>query len=157
MSLKKIDILKIVLKNKRELSTPMVIDEGYYNYYEQISGMSCFNLWCYKVVEENVRLSDLKGQLKSPSMSKRHKKIEEDILENGFDYTKGMITVTSDNLIGDGHHRYFILKKNFGGDYEIKVRKILNVKHPFIHLLFITLVVRPLKLLSRLNPLQFFR
>lgn len=157
MSLNKIDILKIVLKNKRDLSTPMVIDEDYHNYYETISGMSCFNLWCYKVSEETIKLSNLKLQRNTTTMTKKHKKIEVDILENGFDYTKGMITVTSDNLIGDGHHRYLILKKHFGSDYKIKVRKILNVKHPFTHLLFITLVVRPLKLISRLNPFQFFR
>jgi hypothetical protein len=157
MSLNNIDILKIVLKNNRELTSPMVINTDYSKYYETISGMSCFNLWCYKVSEESLKLSDLKVQRDSVKMTKIHKKIEEDILENSFDYNKGMITVTSDNLISDGHHRYFILKKNFGDNYEIKVRKMLNVKNPFSHLLFITLVVRPLKLISRLNPLQFFR
>ena len=150
MSLSNLDILKIILKNKRNLSTPMVIDESHSNYYEQISGMSCFNLWCYRVTEENVKLSDLKLQIETTGMSNYHKKIDLDILENGFDYNKGMITVTSDNLIGDGHHRYLILKKHFGIDYEIKVRKIWNVRNPFLHFLFITFIVRPLKFISYL-------
>jgi len=153
MSLSNKNIFKIILKNKRKLSIPMVIDDGRSNYYEQISGVCCFNLWCYKITEEVVKLSELKLQRNTVSMSNYHKKIDLDILENGFDYNKGMITVTSDNLIGDGHHRYQILKKHFGIDYEIKVRKIWNVKNPFLHFLFITFIVRPLKFISYLLPL----
>ena len=131
----------------------MVKREGQYNDYEPISGMSCFNLWCYKVNEEIVKLSDLKLQRRTTPMSDYHKKIELDILKHGFDYNKGMITVTSNYTIGDGHHRYQILNKNFGGNYNVKVRRLLNVKHPFLHFLFINMIVRPLKMIRWIIPL----
>lgn len=152
MGLSNYQILKIILGKKVNRSKSINKKENQLKHYEPISGMCCFNLWCYKVTEEIVKLSDLKLQRSTTPMSEYHKKIESDILEYGFDYSKGMITVTSNYTIGDGHHRYQILNKNFGEDYNVKIRRILNVKYPFLHFLFINIFVRPLKLITKLNP-----
>jgi hypothetical protein len=75
------------------------------------------------------RLKDLKTLYKKPgynflSDSIRYGKIYNDIKNNGYDYKKSKIIVSSDNFIINGHHRHYILKSIYNDDYVIKVIKV---------------------------------
>ena len=70
---------------------------------------------------------------------KEYEKIYNDIKKNGFDYKVSKISVLIDNHIINGHHRVEILKKIYGDEYEIKVRRI--PVNRFVYLSFMNLVV----------------
>ncbi len=48
--------------------------------------------------------------------------MKEEIISN-YDPKKGIIKISKDNKILDGNHRYFILIRHYGGEYEIEVDK----------------------------------
>ena len=75
------------------------------------------------------RLKDLKTLYKNPAYqfgknTDRYEKIYNDIKNNGYDYKKSKITVSSDNFIINGHHRHYMLKSIFNDEYVIKVRQV---------------------------------
>ena len=65
-----------------------------------------------------------------------------DIIERGFDYSKGHMYLTNRNYIFDGYHRYFILKRHFDDTLLVTVYRLTDVtsgltyavKMTFIHL-----------------------
>ena len=67
------------------------------------------------------------GEIKSLKKTeyKETKKVElMGSLTEGFDYSKSVIVVTSDNYIVDGFHRHKIMCDIHDLDYEIYVKKI---------------------------------
>lgn len=52
---------------------------------------------------------------------------------NFYDTSKGIISVSKDNKILDGNHRYTILINHYGGEYEIEV-----IKRPFGRWFYLT-------------------
>lgn len=147
-SLKK--ILSIVLKAKKKHTK-------YFLFYDKSENMCCYVDWCYRTKEKSVKLSELIPEYTPKISSEYYTKIKEDILKNGFDYKKGLITVEKLNII-DGHHRYFILKDIFDDEHEITVLEILDRHNLILHYLFI-LFIKLLKLIFRLIHLflLFFR
>lgn len=126
--------LKIII-NKRYPSPKFIRHDGEY---------FCNKWWCNPIKIETVLLSEIKSNLKSVQFEPYHKQIEYEILEKGFDYKKGYIYLTSKNVIIDGHHRYFILKKNFDDSLQITVYKLMDVNNRYFHLvklLFIHLFI----------------
>ena len=90
------------------------------------------------------KIKDLKPLFKVKSFRfkgkpEMYEKIYNDIKKNGFDYNVSKISISIDNHIIDGHHRVAILKKIYGDDYTIKVRRIPIYK--FVYLSFMNLVV----------------
>lgn len=150
MSLSNLEIFKTILLKKIEKNDSFVVSETKTKSFGEFSGMSCFNYWCYKITIEKLPLSELKPQKEKDKMKEYHIKMEEEILTDGFDYNKGYITITSSNIISDGHHRYQILKKNFGSEHEVFVRKIWNISRPSLHFVFINLIMKPIKSITQL-------
>jgi hypothetical protein len=75
-----------------------------------------------------------------------------DILERGFDYSKGHIYVTSENVVMDGHHRYFILKKHFDDSLLVTVYRLTDVKNRYFHVVKLLIIhgyIAILKLFKR--------
>jgi hypothetical protein len=91
----------------------------------------CNRWWCHKVIFEIIPISKIKSNIKNINLHPSHSMIEYDILNNGYDYSKGFIKINSEYKIIDGHHRYFILKTHFKDDFKIKVLKMVNVKNIF--------------------------
>jgi len=116
-------------KEKLKVTTDKVYISSQYkkhndNYY-------CNKWWCYKGKLITVALSDLKPNVKDVPFKPHHRVIEYEILEKGFNYNMGYITVNGDNRIIDGHHRYFILKKHFDDTTHITVLKLSEIKSIF--------------------------
>jgi len=94
------------------------------------------------------KIKELKTYDKNPTYQfehqpKRFLKLYEDIKENGFDYKKSNIWVTSDYHIINGHHRHQILKKLYGEDFKVKIHRLPINKLTFsiiTFLLFITIL-----------------
>lgn len=142
-SLKK--IFQIVIKSK--------LQKNSFIFYDKDKKMLCTTFWCYEAIEEKVKLSELTPSHTPFISSEYYKGIIEDIKNNGFDYTKGYIVTRAydkNNIITNGNHRYLILKKLFGLNHEVKVLKITKKYNPWLHILFIFLVIKPLKLTYRL-------
>lgn len=101
----------------------------------------CNKWWCFKVQITTLNLSEIKSNLKSIDLSNPvHKKIELDILEKGFDYSKGHIYLTSKKRIFDGYHRYFILKKHFDGSLLITVYVLTEVRNSLLYVIEMSFV-----------------
>lgn len=113
-----VDKIKVVLSQKYVGNNFKPHDGEYY----------CNEWWCHKVKYETVKLSELKTTRNKIDLNERHLYIQNDILNNGFDYNMGYIIVTSKNVIMNGHHRYKILMDNFGEDYQITIVKLLDIK-----------------------------
>lgn len=112
----------------------------------------CNKWWCNSIKIETISLSEIKSSLKSIPFKPYHRQIEYEILEKGFDYKKGHIYLTSENIIIDGHHRYFILKKNFDDSLIITVYKFMDVNNRYFYLfklLFIHLFVWLVRLFKK--------
>jgi len=154
----KLQILGIILNNKIKPENTLVIKENETLHYQNISGMVCFDRWwCYEVVEETLKLSELTPQKQKVRYNDYYYKIEAQILKDGFNYDKGSIIVTSENLIFDGHHRYHLLLKNYGPEHEVKVKRVLNIHNTYKHVAFILLCVKPLVFIYKIITLQFLR
>lgn len=95
----------------------------------------CNEWWCHKIKYETIPVSKLKVQTSKIKMEPIHFYIQDDIIENGFDYRMGHIIVTSKNVIMNGHHRYKILIDNFGEEHQITVVKLLDVSSLKIYFL----------------------
>lgn len=121
-------------------------------FYDEDANMCCYVDWCYKTREKLVKLSELTPEYKPNISSEYYIKIKEDIINNGFDYTKSFITVKNLDII-DGHHRYFILKEIFGENHEISVLEILDRHNVILHFLFIFLFIKPIKIILKLLKL----
>jgi hypothetical protein len=68
------------------------------------------------------------------------------IKSEGFNPEKyGYITISSNNVILNGHHRFKILKKLYDDDYEIKVRRLRL--HYFLLLTVGLLIILPITLI----------
>lgn len=136
-------ILSIISKAKKPKAKSFL-------FHDKKENMLCFTYWCYRVEEKKMKLSELKPQHTPNISSKFYKNILQDIKTNGFDYNKGIIIVRKENLISDGHHRYTIMKKVFGLNYEVSVLKILDDYNPILHYLYLTFVIKPITLIYRL-------
>lgn len=86
----------------------------------------CNKWWCYETEIEELTLDSIEPGVVSVKFNQIHDEIRKDIIKKGFDYDKGFIVISSSDIILDGHHRYFILKDEFGGNFKIKVLRILN-------------------------------
>lgn len=93
----------------------------------------CNKWWCFKVKVETLHMSEIKTKIKSIHLKPIHKQIELDIIERGFDYSKGHIYLTNRNYIFDGYHRYFILKRHFDDSLLITVYKLTDVSSGFTY------------------------
>lgn len=94
-----------------------------------------------------VKLGDIKSAKKSDF--KMTDKVElMSSLTNGFDYSKSVIVVTSDNYIVDGFHRHKIMCDIYGLNYEIYVKRILLNRFFYIKIiLFFLMIISPKKFL----------
>lgn len=68
---------------------------------------------------ETVKLGDIFPR-KHIVWDKSHVDMTDDVVEN-YDINKGVITVSSDNKVLDGNHRYEILANRYGCDHEIQI------------------------------------
>jgi len=59
-------------------------------------------------------------------------KLKNKIKEEGFDYDKGYIFVSKNNVIIDGNHRYHALRELKGVTFKIKVKKTVLTKRVYI-------------------------
>lgn len=112
----------------------------------------CNKWWCNSIKINTVLLSEIKSNLKPVHLEVYHKQIEYEILERGFDYKKGHIHLTSKNVIIDGHHRYFILKKHFDDSLQITVYNLTDVNNRYVYafkLLFIHMFVWLIRLFKK--------
>jgi hypothetical protein len=121
-------------------------------FYDQVQNVICDTYWCYNTEEVRMKLSEITPQYDPSINGKKYKLLAEDMKANGLNYKKGMITIkiNSDNVIGDGNHRYKILKQIYGPDYEISVLKIKDKFNPLLHLLFVYSIIKPLRLIYKL-------
>lgn len=88
----------------------------------------------------------------------KKEKLIKDIKLNGFDYKKGVIKISSDFYIIDGHHRCKILGEMFSYDYEVYVKQIkINRKTYIIILSSILILLSPLILGYRIIKYGFKR
>jgi len=80
-----------------------------------------------------LKISDLK-QLKFSNLlwTEDRMNVRDEILNTGFDYKKGFITVTKDNYITDGNHRFHTLKEMHGENYYLYVERISLTKKQFM-------------------------
>lgn len=139
-------ILNIVITAKKPKTKSFL-------FYDREKKVCCYTYWCYNVREEKMKLSELKPQYVPLDFHKDfYKKMKEELKNGGFDYEKGIITMKyrGENIIGDGHHRYFIMKDLFGPDYEVTTVKIIDKYNPWLHFLFINLIIKPIRLLYRI-------
>lgn len=135
------DIFKMIMRSEKK-------DGRSFSFCDEEENFCCGRFWCYNVKKINIKLSELKPAYKPNINRKKYKKITDEIKEFGFDYSKGYITIqpNSENIIGDGHHRYFILKNIYGMDYEIVVFKFLDQYNILGHLFFIYFFMKPIKI-----------
>jgi hypothetical protein len=90
------------------------------------------------------KIKDLKPLYKVSSFRfeenpEEYEKIYNEIKKNGFNDKVSKIFVSLDNHIINGHHRIEILKKIYGDEYVIKVRRI--PVNRFVYLSFMNLLV----------------
>ena len=136
------DKIKTVLSNRYNTPT----------FKRHLGEFFCNKWWCNSIRVDTVYLSEIKSSLKSVHFEPFHHQIEYDILERGFDYSKGHIYVTSKNVIIDGHHRYFILKKHFDDSLLITVYRLMDVDNRYLYflkLLFIHGILKIVKLFKK--------
>lgn len=136
-------ILSIVIKSKNKKGDTFL-------FYDEKEKVCCFTYWCYNVQKNKIKLSELIPQYTPMNLNiDYYKKIKTEIKDNGFDYNKSIITIKygTENIIVDGHHRYFILKDLFGEEYEIFAIKIADNYNQLFHILFVVLIIKPIKLL----------
>jgi len=87
---------------------------------------------------------------------KEKKDLIKDIRINGFDSKKGVIKISKDYYIIDGHHRCKILGDMFGYGYEVNVKQINISRKTYIVILSSILVLlSPLILSYRLVKYGF--
>lgn len=142
-------LLSIVLKAKKT-------NKKSFLFYDKDENMCCYVDWCYRVKERRVKLSDLIPEYKPNISTEYYQFIKKDIIENGLDNKKGVITIKKNNSIIDGHHRYFILKEIFGCDYEITAIEFLDNHNVILHYVFLFLIIKPIKIIYNIN-LMFYR
>ena len=88
--------------------------------------------------------------------NKEKKDLITNIRINGFDSKKGVIKISKDYYIIDGHHRCKILGEMFGYDYEVNVKQInISRKTYVIILSLILILLSPLILIYRLVKYGF--
>jgi hypothetical protein len=63
-------------------------------------------------------------------------KLKENIIENGFDNNNHYMTITKDNYVLNGNHRFEIMINNFNPDYEVNTH-ILDVSYKTVSILSI--------------------
>lgn len=137
-----LDKIKVVLSQKYVGNNFVHHEKDYY----------CNEWWCHTAKYEELPLSELKTFRNNIQLKKKHYFIQDDIVKNGFDYKMGHIIVTSKNFIINGHHRYKILKDNFGENYKITVIKLLDVNNIYVlffKLLFTRIIVNLLWLFTK--------
>ena len=76
-------------------------------------------MWLNKVV--SVKLKELKPR-KNITWTKKQIEMSSNVA-SFYDTKKGIISISKDNEVLDGNHRYLILLKHYGGEHEIEVKK----------------------------------
>lgn len=80
-----------------------------------------------------LKLSDIEKP-HNLSWNKKQLRLEKELVSKPF---KQPLIISKDMKLLDGNHRYEILLKKFGGDYEIVVRKIFITKRLYTFLVFL--------------------
>jgi hypothetical protein len=86
----------------------------------------------------------LKNIIRKQKINERKKNaLRKRIVENGYDYSRGLIIVSKDNKIIDGNHRYQACLEIFGGRAYMKVKKrnISYLTHIVLFILYNLFVV----------------
>lgn len=103
----------------------------------------CNKWWCHKIEIVDLPLNEIKPYVKRSFINEpKYKQMELEILQQGFNYEKSYIYLSSDNFIIDGHHRFQILKCNYEDSFLISVYRLTEmksilifvIKMSFIHL-----------------------
>jgi hypothetical protein len=68
-----------------------------------------------------VKLKDLKPR-REVKWTSRQLAMKPEIISS-YNARKGIITISKDNEILDGNHRYYILIEHYGGEHEVIVKK----------------------------------
>jgi hypothetical protein len=112
-------------------------------FYDEKEKVCCYNFWCYNVIEQNVKISDIDYC----------EVCNEDKEDDSKDY---IIVENNDiNMIISGYNKYKSVKKRYGNDHITKVLKIKKIKKVnflfFIkNMSFRIFVVSPLKFLYKI-------
>lgn len=77
------------------------------------------NINLTKVVR--VKLKDLKPR-KEVKWTSKQVAMKPEIISS-YNVRKGVITISKDNEVLDGNHRYYILIEHYGGEHEVIVKK----------------------------------
>jgi hypothetical protein len=98
---------------------------------------------------ETVKLKDLKP-ISNIRWEEKHYNIKDDVINN-YDIKKGIITITKDNKILDGNHRYYTLLEHYGNNYQIMVRRVPIKKSLYLFLITpIVIILIPIMVVIRL-------
>lgn len=92
----------------------------------------------------NVKLKELKPLTKNPHYSwyePRKRLLYDSLVENGYVKKKGVIKVTYDNYIIDGHHRHYILSKFYGDEYVIEILRIPINRKIYVGFLYLLTII----------------
>lgn len=71
---------------------------------------------------KRLKLKDIKTS-HCVSYENKRKLLEKNFISEGYKPNKGLISIGMDYKILDGHHRYCLLLKEYGGEHEIIVAK----------------------------------
>jgi len=96
-------------------------------------------MWGSKKI--SIKLKELTPR-RNISWTKKQIEMTSDVI-NSYDIKKGIISVSKNNEVLDGNHRYTILINHYGGEHEIEVKK-----RPFGRWFYVTRKVLGLLILS---------